>query len=77
MSMKLKTPRKKDAEIPELEGWTFFPLTTNLYLFCQMCRNRPGEMFYRSVQVDGSPTFRTEAICIPCSKKLNSLDKNK
>jgi hypothetical protein len=67
--MKTKAPRKKE-DVPHLDGWKFFPLTTNLYLFCQVCRGRPGEMFYRTVKDEGSPIFRTEAVCVPCSRKI-------
>lgn len=65
--MPAKTPRKKEAEIPKLDGWTFFPFTTNLYLKCQKCGELPGEMFYRSVKRDGESYSRTEAVCVPCA----------
>lgn len=66
--MRLKTPRKKDAEIPNLDGWIFHPFTTNLYMKCQKCGNLPGEMFYRSIKEDGMSWYRTESICVECSK---------
>lgn len=67
--MKLKSPRKRDAEIPHLDGWTFVEITSNLFIFCQKCREKSNEMFYRSVRDEGSPVFRTEAICVPCAEK--------
>jgi len=68
--MPVKTPRKKDAGIPKLDGWTFVEITSNLFIFCQKCREKSNEMFYRSVRDEGSPVFRTEAVCIRCSKTL-------
>lgn len=65
--MPVKTPRKKDAEVPKLDGWTFFPFTTNLYLRCGKCNQLPGEMFYRSVRDPGACYTRTEAICPSCA----------
>lgn len=66
--MKTKTPRKKDVEIPKLNGWTFIEITSNLFIVCQKCRGRSDKMFYRSVKDEGSPVLRTEAICVLCSK---------
>lgn len=68
--MPVKTPRKKQVEIPKLEGWTFFPFTTNLFIRCQKCMALPGEMFYRTVKDEGSYISRTESICVPCSKSI-------
>ena len=69
--MPVKTPRKK-AEVPHLDGWTFVETTSNLFIFCQKCRERSNEMFYRSVRDDGSPVFRTEAMCTACAGKGKS-----
>ncbi len=67
--MPVKTPRKRDAEIPELDGWNFHPFTTNLFLSCQKCGGLRGEMFYRSIKDEGMAWHRTESICVPCAKK--------
>ena len=64
--MPVNTPRKKDAKIPHLDGWTFVKITSNLFIFCQKCRAKSNEMFYRSVRDEGSPVIRTEAICAVC-----------
>lgn len=68
--MKLKTPRKKDAEIPKLEGWTFFPLARRTYTCFARCAGTGRAKCFIARPVEGSPTFRTEAICVPCSKKI-------
>ena len=67
--MPIKTPRNRTAEMPHLDGWTFVEITSNLFIFCQKCREKSNEMFYRSVRDEGSPVFRTEAICVPCAEK--------
>lgn len=64
------TPRqqtKKVTKVPHLEGWKFFEITSNLYMFCQKCRQKPKEMFYRQVTDEGSHIPRTEAICPKCA----------
>ena len=68
--MQVKTSRKTKEKIPTLDGWTFFPFTTNLYLRCQVCNKLPGEMFYRSVKDDGVSYTRTEGICVACADNI-------
>lgn len=62
-----KTPRKIKSEVPHLDGWTFVEITSNLFIFCQKCRVKSNEMFYRSVRDEGSPVIRTESICPVCA----------
>lgn len=64
------TPRqqtKKVTKVPHLEGWKFFDVTFNGYMFCQKCRQKPKAMFYRQVTDAGSLIPRTEAICPKCA----------
>ena len=59
--------RQKNQPIPELRGWNYFEITSNLFLHCQKCNKLSREMFYRYVKEPGQSVGVTEAVCVPCS----------
>jgi len=61
------TPRKQKKKTPHLDGWTFFSITTNLFIPCGKCKKKPKEMFYKQKLIEGSNIPQTEALCINCS----------
>lgn len=67
--MPVKTPRKKDAEVPKLEGWTFQDIPSNLFSPCHDCGKKEKEFFWRVETIPGSNTIATTRIrCVPCSR---------
>ena len=68
--MQVKTPRKKDAEIPKLDGWMFHEMKTNLYTPCEDCGVKASEFFYQHFRPEpGAGILKTRVKCPPCAVK--------
>lgn len=64
--------RQKNHPIPELRGWVYFEIKSNLFLPCKNCNKLEKEMFYRYVRLPGDTVGVTEAVCVSCSKLMPS-----
>jgi hypothetical protein len=65
--MPVKTPRKKDSEIPKLDGWTFHEMKTNLYTPCEDCGVKASEFFYQHYRPEPEAgILKTRVKCQSC-----------
>lgn len=63
------TPRKQKKDPPQMSGWSYRELNTNLWLKCGGCGDRSNEFFYKHTRPIKTPNLiETEIRCLKCSK---------